>query len=310
MNRPWAWISTATAISAPLKKCITTGRPWKAAPWSWAGKAGTLGAGQAPLAAGLFPLGTEFLHSVRYLQVGDDSVSMAPRMKELRYARKSQWNTYYDLKTSAIRDIKERALNPERLKQIPGNLETGVATSLGWRYQGFIEAADGSLRPQNYEESLTCNGCHSGIGATTDGTFAFARKVPDSDAQHGWYHGSQKTLAGLPDPKRQDGEGEYAFYVQHNPWGNAFRNNGELHDRFFDSQGQPIPAAFAALAQDVATVLQPTPKRARTLNKAYRALVEEQSFIAGRDAFITPPEAEQHEVLLDQETGITVLSAF
>ena len=48
-----------------------------------------------------------------------------------------------------------------------------------------------------------------------------------------------------------------------------------------------------------------------TLGVPLMPLVEEQSFIAGRDAFITPPESEQREVLLDQETGITeVLSAF
>ncbi|WP_336366182.1 hypothetical protein [Marinobacter sp. C2H3] len=271
----------------------------------WAGRAGELDRKEAPLAAGLFPLGTEFLHSVRYLTTGaDGAVAMAPRMKELRYAVKTSWRTYYDLQTNAENDVKERHDYPDRLKLVPGNTETGVATNLGWRYQGFIEAEDGALRPQNYEELLTCNGCHSGIGATTDGTFAFARKVPDSGFQNGWYHWQQKAPAGLADPKRRDGEGEYAFYLRHNPWGNAFRSNDELHDRFFTADGAERPEAFAALSRDIAMALQPSVARARQLNKAYRVLVQEQSFIHGRDAFVTPPAAAQREVSVNQPTGI------
>lgn len=271
----------------------------------WVGLAGQLDKNRAPLAAGLFPLGTEFLHSVRYLQVQpDDSVGMAPRMKELRYAVKTGWRTYYDLQSNAERDIKERHDYPDRLKRVPGNIETGIVTNLGWRYQGFIEAQKGTLRPQNYEELLTCNGCHSGVGATTDGTFAFARKVPDSGFQHGWYHWQQKALSGLADPPREDGEGEYAFYLRHNPWGNAFRSNQELHERFFKASGAARPAMFNALAADIAVALQPSAERARRLNKAYRVLVREQSFIEGRDAFVSPPAAARRQVRLEQATGI------
>lgn len=277
----------------------------------WVGRAGELGKHQAPIAAGLFPLGTEFLHSVRYLQPhADKSVGMAPRMKELRYAIKTTWKTYYDLQTNSERDIKERHDYPDRLKLVPGNTETGVATNLGWRYQGFIEAGNGSLRPQNYEELLTCNGCHSGIGVTTDGTFAFARKVPDGGFQHGWYHWNQKTLRGLPDPLREDGEGEYAFYLRHNPWGNAFRSNDELHGRFFSRDGSARNAKFEALSEDIAVALQPSAERARKLNKAYQVLVREQSFVDGRDAFVTPPAAAQREIELNKPTGIeSTLSA-
>lgn len=278
---------------------------------SWVGLAGQLDKSQAPLAAGLFPLGTEFLHSVRYLQVQPgESVGMAPRMKELRYAVKTGWKTYYDLQTNAERDIKERHDYPDRLKHVPGNIETGIATNLGWRYQGFIEAENGSLRPQNYEELLTCNGCHSGIGVTTDGTFAFARKVPDAGFQHGWYHWQQKAPTGLADPLRSDGEGDYAFYLRHNPWGNAFRSNQEVHDRFFKADGSARPMAFEALSKDITVALQPSAERARRLNKAYRTLVQEQSFIDGRDAFVSPPSAAQREVELEQQTGIeTTLTA-
>src|SRR5262249_5964036 len=58
--------------------------------------------GTFPIAPGLFPLGTEFLHSVRYLDVGrDGDVTMAARMKELRYAKKVRWFSAADLKAKA-----------------------------------------------------------------------------------------------------------------------------------------------------------------------------------------------------------------
>ena len=58
----------------------------------WVGRAGAeLAAGRAPIAVGLFPMGTELLHSLRYFDVRPDgAVTMAPRMKELRYARKAR----------------------------------------------------------------------------------------------------------------------------------------------------------------------------------------------------------------------------
>ncbi|MCC0030275.1 MAG: hypothetical protein H6891_08465 [Brucellaceae bacterium] len=69
----------------------------------WAGLAGTLPAADAPLAAGLYPLGTEFLHTLRYIDTGDDGdVRLAARMKEVRYMRKTRWQTYFDRQESAL----------------------------------------------------------------------------------------------------------------------------------------------------------------------------------------------------------------
>jgi hypothetical protein len=61
-------------------------------PMRWVGLAGgATGAAAYRAVPGLFPRGTEFLHSVRYLEVrADGSVGMARRMKELRYGRKVQ----------------------------------------------------------------------------------------------------------------------------------------------------------------------------------------------------------------------------
>ena len=66
--------------------------------------------GNLHLAAGLFPEGTEFLHSVRYLDVGaQGSIGLARRFKELRYAIKHSWYSYADLKAQALGEQKEKS---------------------------------------------------------------------------------------------------------------------------------------------------------------------------------------------------------
>jgi hypothetical protein len=113
--------------------------------------------GELRLAAGLFPEGTEFLSSLSYIDVNaDEVVRMAPRMKELRYARKTGWLTYAELETLAMNEIKERNDFPDRLKLPVGNIEKGISNHRGWVLQGFIEDADGRLRPQILEESAAC----------------------------------------------------------------------------------------------------------------------------------------------------------
>lgn len=42
-------------------------------------------------------------------------------------------------------------------------------------------------------------------------------------------------------------------------------------------------------APDVYALIVPSRERALQLNKAYRVLVEDQSFVFGRDATVTPP---------------------
>jgi hypothetical protein len=244
--------------------------------------------GRLPLAPGLFPPGTEFLHSVRYLAVGPDGrVHAAPRMKELRYARKNRWLTYAELSDRAQREAKEAALNPDRPEMFLGDAERGLFNALGWVYQGFIEDARGELRPQTHEETLACMGCHGGLSATEDGTFAFARKLQSGPA-FGWHPPKWDSRAPVPDPLRADGLPEFATYLKLNPEGDGYRSNDEVRRRFFDPAGQPRRAAFEALARDVNLLLLPSSERALQLNKAYRVLVQEQSFSRGRDAVLAP----------------------
>lgn len=260
------------------------------------------------IAPGLYPNGTEFLHSVRYIGIKDDKsgIKMAPRMKELRYAKKTAWNNYSQLYNSALAEIKEAHDFPNRLRTIKGNMEEGLDTGLGWSYQGFIEDVNGNLRPQTYEENLSCIGCHSGIGAITDSTFAFPRK--DNTHNKGWYHWSQKDLTGLKDRLLSNGEGEYAFYLKQNKAGDEFRSNEEVKFKFFDSNGDLIQSEVDKIADDITYLINPSVQRAIKLNKAYKVIVEEQSFIYGKDAHIKPlDDTVYDEVEIDKTTGISAV---
>ena len=276
---------------------------------SYVGRASELqAAGTLHLAAGLFPEGTEFLHSVRYIDVTDDgAIRLAPRMKELRYARKVRWVSYSDLQDIALAEIKEDHDFPDRLRQVVGDMERGLSNDQGWRYQGFIEDTAGELRPQSREETLFCMGCHSTLGATTDNTFAFRRKLGPEAPQGGWYHWSRSGLDGIPEPRRLDGSYEYTTYLEVNGAGDEFRANGEILERFFNADGGLRADRVEALHDDIGLLLNPSPERALQLNRAYRVIVEAQSFLRGRDATVTPPANVHRQLAADQTTGITTL---
>jgi hypothetical protein len=261
----------------------------------------------ARLAAGLFPLGTEFLHSVRYIDVASGAVAMAPRMKEVRYGRKTRWQTYADLEEGGLAEAKERDAFPDRISLFDGSLETGISNGMGWRYQAFIEDARGDLRPQSFEETVFCIGCHGGVGVNDDASFAFARKLPSETAHaRGWYHWTQKSIAGVPDPLRADGRPELLTYLETNGAGDEFRSNAEIIARFFDAEGQVTAEAAAELERDISVLLFPSEERARQLNAAYREIVREQSFVRGRDAVLGPAANVHREVEQNQPTGIEV----
>ncbi len=193
--------------------------------------------GELEIAAGLFPTGTGFLHSVRYLDPqSDGAVTLAPRMKELRFARKDRWYNYSELWGEWHREAREKREDADITKAVLGDPERGMRTK-GWRYQGFIEDKNGNLRPQTREETFFCMGCHGGLGSTTDTVFSFPRSFGTESFQGGWSHWSQKGLAGVPEPVRSDGRYEYSYYLENNRAGDEFRSNPEIIARFFDEAG-------------------------------------------------------------------------
>lgn len=267
---------------------------------SWVGQArAELQAGRLHLAALLFPEGTEFVHSVRYLDLAPEgTVVAAPRLKELRYARKTSWRSYTTLMQQAQQEMKEAVGDPDEPERFFGDLESGVANGKGWRLQGFIEAADGRLRPQTYEESLTCVGCHGAIGRGVDSVIAFPRKLPDDAPGDGWYHwDAARPLGILP-----DADAEYATYLRTNGAADEFRANDEAWRHFTDVAGVLDPAKLAGLRATIAPLVEPSAARALALDKAYRLLVREQSFARGRLAVLAPLDATVHRAV---EPGAT-----
>jgi hypothetical protein len=277
----------------------------------WVGRAATLHAeGRAPIAPGLFPLGTEFLHSVRYLDVAEGvTVVMARRMKELRYARKTSWLTYGELQQRVREEDLEKLKHRDRARVVMPAVaapdanaaaDRGVSNGRGWRYQGFIEDARGALRAQTFRESAACAGCHGGLGVTTDGTFSFARKLPVTAFRAGWFHPSQRSLVGVPEPRRADGTFEYTHYLEQNGAGDELRANEEIASRFFDARGELVPTEVDKLHRDVTRLLMPSASRALALDKAYLLVVREQSFEKGRDAMLRPATTVHAEVPEDE----------
>jgi cytochrome c553 len=252
-------------------------------------------------ASGLFPVGTEFLHSLRYFDVSDGQVRMAPRMKELRYMRKTNWLTYSQLELQAAAETREKRQNPDKLKTIFGDAERGLSTGTGWVVQGFIESASGTLRPQTKEETAACVGCHGGVGTTTDSTFSLARKM---EGAGGWSHSGAGRLAQFPEPRRADGSGEYAHWLRQVGGGDDYRSNSEVQSRFFLPDGRLNSDMLTALEKDSSVLLVPSAQRALALNRAYLSIVKSQSFELGRDVIVgTAPQIEPR-LQSDAATGI------
>ncbi|HWN67631.1 MAG TPA: hypothetical protein VNM90_08320 [Haliangium sp.] len=256
-------------------------------------------AGHLAVARGLYPEGTEFLHSVRYLD--PDAPSMiATRMKELRYARKVKFLDTWAILRSYAEELEHKARG--FLPLFPGSPDIGLRNELGWQLQGFIEDAQGRLRLQTEEEHYYCMGCHSTIGVTADQTFAFPRKLP---GRAGWGY---QDLAGIPDvPQAGHDAPETLTYFRRVGGGDEFRANDEILARFFPG-GALDEAAVRRAAPggdlDLRALILPSRERALRLDKAYLALVRRQDFTRGRDAMLAPP-ANVHRVIENGATGLS-----
>lgn len=256
------------------------------------------GAAKVALKGHLYPEGTEFLHTVRYVDP-DQPTLLSARMKEVRYARKVGFADTWKLLSNYEEEFEKRSRG--KLPLFQGGPEVGLLNDFGWQLQGFIEDQKGRLRLQTQEEHLFCMGCHTNLGVTVDQTFSFPRKVPGKE---GWRH---QDLRGIQDvPQVGHAKPETLVYFERVQGGDEFRANDELLKRFFPG-GVLDEAAMRRAAkggdQDLAFLLTPSRERALQLNKAYMALVREQAFTKGRDTMIAPPA----NVFMKVENGSTEL---
>jgi hypothetical protein len=265
------------------------------------GKAGELqNHGKVHLEQGLFPELTEFYHSLRYLDVSDEGgVIPASRVKEVRYSIKRRWYPPSVLARFSADEVKEKAYTPDRPRWVRGNQEFGVSNALAWQYQGFIEDSVGWLRPQTHQELVFCVGCHSGIGATTDSNFSFPRKLAAGQVNYFADNTGQPGREGRSDAVPYESESAelnsivdgYARYLQQNHSLNDYRNLS--HD-----------ISLPLDRQSVGSLLWPEAEHAKLMNKAYRIIVQEQSYAKGRDAIVSPLIYMHQQLEKGEKTGI------
>ena len=241
------------------------------------------GASLTPVRRRELPAGIALLHSVRYVDPDAPNL-LSARMKELRYAVKDE-----TLDAWARARAYEIELNETEEGRVPvyrGGVDVGMGNAFGWRFQGFIEDSQGRLRLQTEEEHRFCMGCHSTIGVTVDSTFSLARKVPGAA---GW---RWQDLRGLKDrPQAGHADPEVLTYFKRVGGGDEFRANTEVLARFFPGGVLDVAEARRAAVggdRDLLHLVAPSRGRALALDKAYRAVVREQSYTLGRDAVLAP----------------------
>ncbi|WP_367874721.1 hypothetical protein [Luteolibacter sp. Populi] len=245
---------------------------------SWAGAAESL-----QVERHLYPEGTEFLHTVRYVGVADDGgIGPSTRMKEVRYSKKAK---------AYSKPMYARKYALEAIEKEAGNLPSyydlghyGLDNGNGWALHGFIEDRKGRLRTMTYEENFSCMGCHNSVGSTIDKTFSFPRKM---DGAAGWGYLDLKGMADAPN--KGETVGEIATYLARAGGGSEFRNNEEMSKKWYRPNGT-LDHEKLKDAKDVYDLITPCPERALALNKAYKTIVEDQDFIHGKDAVLTPPK--------------------
>jgi len=250
---------------------------------------------------GTYPVKTEFLHTVRYLDIDKNGeIIFSRRMKEVRYIKK--WVNY---PLVSMREFYREEAYAKNEGYLPGytNLhDHGLDNGMGWAIQGFIEDKNGRLRTYTHEENVSCMGCHNSIGSTIDKTFSFPRKI---DGALGWGY---INLKGMPDaPNRGEQKGEILTYLERVAGGSEFRNNPEMEKRWFKKNGQ-VNTKKVNKAKDVYTLITPSKNRALLLNKSYRVIVEDQDYIFGRDATAQAPDHVYKSI--DNKTSPTLPEQF
>ncbi len=233
----------------------------------------------------LFPEGTEFLHTVRYIDPDAEGL-LSTRMKEVRYSRKVAWVDTWARNLAYEAELQEKSEGLAPVFSFSGSPEVGLLNSFGWQYQAFIEDKAGRLRLQTHEELLFCMGCHSSLGITVDQTFSFARKFPK---ERGWRHQSLHGMADVP----QSGHDapEILTYLRRAKNGGGLGANREFMQIFFPDgilDEVQVRRASPGGDRDITFLLEPSRDRAMRLNKAAMELVRGQRFTRGRELVLSP----------------------
>lgn len=225
----------------------------------------------------LYPENTEFLHTVRYLGVDENgNIYNAQRMKEVRYMKKHGFKSRNRLKTAYMLEAKEKLA--ETLPKTINLGKRGIDNGFGWTINGYIESADGTLRQQQHQELAFCNGCHKTVGSTIDQTFSFPRKLAGAK---GWGYIDLTKMNDAPSVGEQ--QGEFLTYFERVGGGDEFRQNKEMLARWFNQDGS-VNKQKVSEVDSLYQLIMPSTERAIDLNKAYYSIVQEQSYIFGRDA--------------------------
>jgi len=125
----------------------------------------------------------------------------------------------------------------------------------------------------------------------------------------GWYHWTQNETGfkEIKEPRLADGRHEYTLYLEKNHAGDEFRDNDEIIEKFFDENGLLKTDEIEILQKDISYLIMPSAERTLTLNKAYKVIVDEQSYIYGRDAHVKPTANVHTEVSINRSTGLTAI---
>jgi hypothetical protein len=203
-------------------------------------------------------------------------------MKEVRYMKKHLFRSRQSLASAYYAEAKDK-----HFEQLPQT-----------RYLGERGIDNGF-------------GCHKSVGSTFDQTFSFARKAPGAS---GWGYINLALLTDVPNISTSGAEeelGEYLTYMERVGGGDEFRQNTEMLDKWFTSEGI-VDTAKVQNSTNLQDLIVPSPKRAKSLNKAYFTIVKEQSYLFGRDATLTkaknvlqtidaeqPPLLDEHQFKWD-----------
>jgi len=228
---------------------------------------------------------------------------------------KKKFLTLGDLKGRYYLERKEKHF--ENLPYANDFGDEGVSNKHGWTLLGFIENEQGELRQQNHEEQFFCTGCHKSIGSIIDETFSFPRKVA---GVKGWGYINLKDIQDVPNIGEE--KGEFLTYLERAGGGDEFRQNKEMLRRWFKKDGS-VDVDKVLAQKSIYDLIIPSRRRALDMNKAYKTIVNEQSFIYGRDATLveasnvlsevneeqpplTPENQHQWDIRLDWNKGDNV----